>query len=81
MRSVLGVDLGATHYLTLVRSDEMGVAESRVFANGGLSAPQLVATGGPGRLARLLPMAMSRAGRGGCPAQPARAAGHPATDR
>ena len=57
MRSVLGVDLGA-RYLTLVRSDEMGVAESRVFANGGLSAPQLVATGGPGRLARLLPMAI-----------------------
>ena len=36
----------------------MGAAESRVFANGGLSAPQLVATGGPGRLARLLPMAI-----------------------
>jgi hypothetical protein len=54
---VLGVDLGA-RYLTLVRSDEMGAAESRVFANGGLSAPGLVAAGGPGRLARLLPLAI-----------------------
>jgi hypothetical protein len=57
MRSVLGVDLGA-RYLTLVRSDELGAADSRVFANGGLSAPALVASGGPGRLARLLPMAI-----------------------
>jgi hypothetical protein len=57
MRSVLGVDLGA-RYLTWVRSDEMGAAESRVFANGGLSAPGLVASGGAGRLARLLPMAI-----------------------
>jgi hypothetical protein len=57
MRSVLGVDLGA-RYLTLVRSDDLGAAESRVFASGGLSAPGLVAAGGPGRLARLLPMAI-----------------------
>ena len=57
MRSVLGVDLGA-RYLTLVRSDDLGDAESRVFASGGLSAPGLVAAGGPGRLARLLPMAI-----------------------
>jgi hypothetical protein len=57
MRSVLGVDLGA-RYLTLVRSDDLGEAESRVFASGGLSAPGLVAAGGPGRLARLLPMAI-----------------------
>jgi hypothetical protein len=57
MRSVLGVDLGA-RYLTWVRSDEMGVAESRVFADGGLAASNLVASGGAGRLARLLPMAI-----------------------
>ena len=51
------MDLGA-RYLTLVRSDDLGDAESRVFASGGLSAPGLVAAGGPGRLARLLPMAI-----------------------
>jgi hypothetical protein len=57
MRTVLGVDLGA-RYLTWVRSDDSGAAESRVFADGGLSAPGLVGTGGPSRLARLLPMAI-----------------------
>ena len=57
MRSVLGVDLGA-RYLTWVRADEEGAAESRVFANGGLSAPSLVSSGGPGRLARMLPLAI-----------------------
>lgn len=57
MRSVLGVDLGA-RYLTWVRSDETGGAESRVFADGGLASPTLVASGGPGRLARMLPMAI-----------------------
>ena len=57
MRNVLGVDLGA-RYLTFVRSDDQGAAESRVFANGGLSAPHLIASGGASRLARLLPMAI-----------------------
>jgi hypothetical protein len=57
MRRVLGVDLGA-RYLTWVTADETGAAESRVFAGGGLSAPSLVASGGPGRLARMLPLAI-----------------------
>ncbi|HEX3219778.1 MAG TPA: glutamate mutase L [Candidatus Limnocylindria bacterium] len=57
MRSVLGVDLGA-RYLTWVRSDETGDAESRVFASGGLASPALLASGGSARLARLLPMAL-----------------------
>jgi hypothetical protein len=57
MRSVLGVDLGA-RYLTWVRADETGTADSRVFASGGLASPALVASGGAGRLARLLPMAI-----------------------
>jgi hypothetical protein len=57
MRRVLGVDLGA-RYLTWVTADETGTAESRVFAGGGLSAPSLVGPGGPGRLSRLLPLAI-----------------------
>jgi hypothetical protein len=57
MRRVLGVDLGA-RYLTWVTADETGAAEGRVFASGGLSASSLVAPGGPGRLARLLPLAI-----------------------
>jgi hypothetical protein len=57
MRRVLAVDLGA-RYLTWVMADEGGTTESRVFANGGLAAPSLVAPGGPGRLARLLPLAI-----------------------
>jgi hypothetical protein len=57
MRRVLGVDLGA-RYLTWVTADENGTAESRVFAGGGLSASTLVGSGGPGRLARLLPLAI-----------------------
>lgn len=57
MRRVLGVDLGA-RYLTWVTADENGTAESRVFAGGGLSASTLVGPGGPGRLARLLPLAI-----------------------
>ncbi len=57
LRRVLGVDLGA-RYLSWVIADEGGAAESRVFAAGGLSAPSLVAQGGPGRLARSLPLAI-----------------------
>jgi hypothetical protein len=57
MRRVLGVDLGA-RYLTWVTADETGSAESRVFAAGGLSASSLVSPGGPGRLTRLLPLAI-----------------------
>ena len=57
LRRVLGVDLGA-RYLSWVIADEDGSAESRVFAGGGLSAPSLVAPGGPGRLARSLPLAI-----------------------
>jgi hypothetical protein len=57
MRRVLGVDLGA-RYLSWVTADEGGAAESRVFAGGGLSASSLVAAGGPGRLARMLPLAI-----------------------
>ena len=57
LRRVLGVDLGA-RYLSWVVADEGGSAESRVFAGGGLSAPSLVAPGGPGRLARSLPLAI-----------------------
>jgi hypothetical protein len=57
LRRVVGVDLGA-RYLTWVTADESGAAESRVFADGGLAAASLVASGVPGRLARLLPMAI-----------------------
>jgi hypothetical protein len=57
LRRVVGVDLGA-RYLTWVTADETGAAESRVFADGGLAAASLVAPGVPGRLARLLPMAI-----------------------
>jgi len=55
-RRIVGVDIGA-HYLTWVRSDEEGAAESRVFAAGGLAAARQ-ASGGPGRLARWMPMAI-----------------------
>jgi hypothetical protein len=55
-RRIVGVDIGA-HYLTWTRSDEDGNAESRVFASGGLASARL-ATGGPGRLSRWLPLAI-----------------------
>lgn len=55
-RRIAGVDVGA-RYLTWVRSDEEGNAESRVFASGGLAGARLAA-GGPGRVARWLPMAI-----------------------
>jgi hypothetical protein len=55
-RRIVGVDIGS-HYLTWVRSDEEGAAESRVFAAGGLASARQ-ATGGPGRLARWMPMAI-----------------------
>jgi hypothetical protein len=57
LRRILGVDLGA-RYLSWVVADEGGAAESRVFAGGGLAAASLVAPGGPGRLARSLPLAI-----------------------
>jgi hypothetical protein len=57
MRRILGIDLGA-HYLTWVMADETGGAESRVFADGGLVARSLVASGGAGRLSRMLPLAI-----------------------
>jgi len=56
-RRVLGVDLGA-RYASWVLADADGSAESRVFADGGLSAASLVGPGGPARLARLLPLAI-----------------------
>jgi hypothetical protein len=56
-RRVLGVDLGA-RYASWVLADADGSAESRVFADGGLSASSLVGPGGPTRLARLLPLAI-----------------------
>lgn len=55
-RRIVGVDIGS-HYLTWVRSDEEGAAESRVFAAGGLAAARQAA-GGPGRLVRWMPMAI-----------------------
>jgi hypothetical protein len=55
-RRIVGVDVGS-RYLTWVRADEHGAAESRVFASGGLAAARLAA-GGPGRLARSMPMAV-----------------------
>lgn len=57
MRRVAGVDVGA-RYLTWVQADEDGNAESRVFANGGLAAAQLVTTGGASRIAHALPLAV-----------------------
>ena len=57
IRRVVGVDVGA-RYLTWAQADEEGNAESRVFATGGLSAARLVTSGGPGRLARRLPIAI-----------------------
>jgi hypothetical protein len=51
------VDLGA-RYASWVVADADGRAESRVFAEGGLSASSLVGPGGPARLARLLPLAI-----------------------
>lgn len=56
-RRVLGVDLGA-RYASWVLADERGIAEVRVFADGGLSAASLVGPGGPARLAKLLPLAI-----------------------
>jgi hypothetical protein len=55
-RRIMGVDVGS-HYLTWVRSDDEGAAESRVFAAGGLASARQ-ATGGPSRLARWMPMAI-----------------------
>jgi hypothetical protein len=57
VRRIVGVDVGA-RYLTWARADEGGNAESRVFAAGGLAAARLVVGGGPGRLARWLPIAI-----------------------
>ncbi len=57
VRRVVGVDVGA-RYLTWAQADEGGNAESRVFAAGGLGAARLVTSGGPGRLARWLPIAL-----------------------
>ncbi len=57
VRRVVGVDVGA-RYLTWAQADEDGNAESRVFAAGGLGAARLVTSGGPGRLARWLPIAL-----------------------
>jgi hypothetical protein len=57
VRRVVGVDVGA-RYLTWAQADEDGNAESRVFAAGGLGAARLVTSGGPGRLARWLPIAV-----------------------
>jgi hypothetical protein len=56
-RRVVGVDVGA-RYLTWAQADEVGTAESRVFAAGGLGAARLVGAGVPGRLARWLPIAI-----------------------
>lgn len=53
-RRIVGVDVGA-RYLTWAQADESGSAESRVFAAGGLAGARL-AGGGPGRLARWIPM-------------------------
>jgi hypothetical protein len=55
-RRIVGVDVGS-HYLTWVRSDEEGAAESRVFAAGGLASARQAA-GGPGRLTRWMPLAI-----------------------
>lgn len=55
-RRILGVDVGA-RYLSWVRADEEGAAESRVFAGGGLAAARET-SGGAGRLARWMPMAI-----------------------
>lgn len=57
LRRVAGVDVGA-RYLTWVQADEDGDAESRVFANGGLSAPRLITAGGASRIAHGLPIAV-----------------------
>lgn len=57
VRRVVGVDVGA-RYLTWAQADEEGNADSRVFASGGLAAARLVSAGGPGRLARWLPIAI-----------------------
>lgn len=55
-RRIVGVDIGS-RYLSWVRADEEGAAESRVFAAGGLSAARHT-SGGPGRLARWMPLAI-----------------------
>ncbi|HLY36339.1 MAG TPA: glutamate mutase L [Candidatus Limnocylindria bacterium] len=54
------VDLGA-RYATWVAADGTGdevIAESRVFAAGGLGAPSLATAGSIGRLARAMPIAI-----------------------
>jgi hypothetical protein len=54
---IIGVDVGA-RYATWVTAEPDGAAMSRIFASGGLTSPSLVATGGPGRLARSMPYAI-----------------------
>ena len=56
-RRIVGVDLGA-RYASWVYAEPDGAAESRVYAGGGLASSSLVTAGGPGRLARSLPMAI-----------------------
>ena len=56
-RRIVGVDLGA-RYASWVHADLDGSAENRVYAGGGLSSANLVASGAPGRLARSLPLAI-----------------------
>lgn len=55
-RRIAGVDVGS-RYLTWAVADEAGQAESRVFAAGGIAGARHAA-GGPGRLARWLPLAI-----------------------
>lgn len=55
-RRIAGVDVGS-RYLTWALADEDGTAESRVFAAGGIAGARH-GPGGPGRLARWLPMAI-----------------------
>lgn len=55
-RRIVGVDVGS-RYLTWAQADEEGVAESRVFAAGGLAGSRLI-SGVPGRLTRWMPMAV-----------------------
>ncbi len=55
-RSIVGVDVGS-RYLTWARSDEDGMAESRVFAAGGIAGARHAGTGA-GRLTRWMPLAI-----------------------
>lgn len=48
---VLGVDIGAA-YATWIVADAEGEIDARVFAQGGLAAEALIATGAAGRIAR-----------------------------